>query len=102
MFASILEAFRKKTSATDIAEQYDISLPTALRYFDYIDYHCTELPEVLSIDEFKGNAGGEKYQSIITDPQSKKILDILPNRFEGDLIRYFDHFPNRERKMLCL
>jgi transposase len=96
MFASILEAFRKKTSATDIAEQYDISLPTALRYFDYIDYHCTELPEVLSIDEFKGNAGGEKYQCILTDPQNRNILEILPNRFEGNLVHFFDHFPNRE------
>ena len=42
------------------------------------------LPKVLSIDEFKGNAGGEKYQTIVTDAEHKKVLDVLPNRFEVD------------------
>jgi transposase len=97
MLESILSAFQKLHSASDIAEKYNISSSTAIRYFDCIDYYCKELPEVLSIDEFKGNAGGEKYQSIVTDPQNRKVLDILPNRFEGDLIRYFKHFPNRDR-----
>jgi transposase len=97
MIASVLNAFQKLQSASDIAEKYNISSSAALRYFDYIDHHCKELPEVLSIDEFKGNAGGEKYQSIVTDPQNRKVLDILPNRFEGDLIQYFKHFPHRDQ-----
>ena len=50
---------------------------------------------MLSIDEFKGNAGGQKYQSILTDIEGKKVIDILPNRYESDLIRYFKRFPNR-------
>jgi transposase len=95
MIASILDEFRSLTPACKIAERYNVSTSTALRYFDYIDYGCTELPEVLSIDEFKGNAGGEKYQSILTDPQNRRTLDILPNRFEADLIRYFMQFPQR-------
>lgn len=96
MIAYILEAFRKLTPASEIAKRYNLSTTTALRYFDCIEYHCKELPEILSIDEFKGNAGGEKYQSIITDPKSKKVIDILPNRFESDLISYFKQFPNRD------
>jgi transposase len=95
MIASILDEFRSLTPACKIAERYNVSTSTALRYFDYIDYGCKELPEVLSIDEFKGNADGEKYQSIITDPKSRRVLDILPNRFEADLIHYFKQFPQR-------
>lgn len=96
LIAEVLHAFRKVASASEIASRYNISVTTAIRYFDCIDYGCKELPEVLSIDEFKGNAGGEKYQSIITDPQNKKVLDILPNRYEADLIRYFKQFESRK------
>lgn len=95
LIAEVIQAFRKVTSATEIASRYNISVTTAIRYFDCVGYRRRELPEVLSIDEFKGNAGGEKYQSIITDPQHKKVLDILPNRYEADLIRYFKQFKSR-------
>lgn len=72
-----------------------VSITTALRYFDMVSYHPKELPEVLSIDEFKDNAGGEKYQSIVADAQNHKVIDILPNRYESDLIRYFNQFTSR-------
>ena len=32
---------------------------------------------------------------ILTDPAEKKVLDILPNRFEQNLIHYFNAFKNR-------
>ena len=35
---------------------------------------------MLSIDEFKGNAAGQKYQVIITDFANKRIMVILPAR----------------------
>lgn len=89
LIASIIQAFRKTQSATDIAKNFSVSVSTALRYFDCVGVPSFELPNVLSIDEFKGNAGGQKYQAIITDPEHRKTLDILPNRFESDLIRYF-------------
>jgi len=50
---------------------------------------------VLSIDEFRGNADGEKFQCILTDPESRKVLDILPNRKSEDLYRYFSQFKDR-------
>lgn len=34
----------------------------------------SRLPIILSIDEFKGNAGGQKFQAILTDP---KIISSL-------------------------
>lgn len=97
LIAEMIHAFRKVTSATEIASRYNVSVSTALRYFDCVNYRNKQLPRVLAIDEFKGNAGGQKYQSIITDPENRRILDILPNRYESDLIRYFKSFPSRSR-----
>lgn len=94
--AQIIDAFRDTVSATYIAKQHNISVTTAIRYFSMVNYSCKVLPEVLSIDEFKGNAGGEKYQSIITDAKNRKVIDILPNRKKSDLIRYFKQFDNRK------
>lgn len=94
--ARIIEDFRDTVSASYIAKKHNISVSTALRYFNLVSYSCKKLPEVLSIDEFKGNADGEKYQTILTDPKNRKIMDILSNRKESDLIRYFRQFENRK------
>lgn len=34
----------------------------------------SHLPEVLSIDEFRGNAGGQKFQDILTDAKNHRLL----------------------------
>ena len=94
--ARIIEDFRDTVSASYIARKHNISTTTALRYFNLVNYSCKALPEVLSIDEFKGNAGGEKYQTILTDARDRKIIDILPNRKKADMIRYFRRFKNRK------
>ena len=94
--ARIIEDFRDTVSASYIARKHNISTTTALRYFNLVNYSCKTLPEVLSIDEFKGNAGGEKYQTILTDARDRKIIDILPNRKKADMIRYFRRFKNRK------
>ena len=36
-----------------------------VRIFDLVQYGKPRLPEMLAIDEFKGNTGGEKYQCIL-------------------------------------
>jgi len=94
--AHIISQFKKLKPASEIAKECNISSTTAFRCFDCVDYKCRSLPKVLSIDEFKGNAGGEKYQAVITDAKKKKVLDILPNRYEIDLIRYFRGFSNKD------
>lgn len=94
--ARIIEDFRSLTSASEIARKNDVSAPTAFRCFNIVNYSCRKLPEVLSIDEFKGNAGGEKYQTILTDAREKKVIDILPNRKKSTLIHYFKKFENRK------
>lgn len=49
----------------------------------------SSLPSILSIDEFKENAGGEKFQAILTNPKTHKVFDILPSRIQASLSNYF-------------
>ena len=95
LFAEIIFAFKKIVSAKEIGCRFNVSAVTAMRYFNFFNKKLTVLPEVISLDEFKGNSGGQKYNSIIVDPKEKAVLDILPNRFESDLVKYFSHFSNK-------
>ncbi len=54
------------------------------------------LPSVLSFDEFKGNANGERFQCIPTVPQERHILDILPNKRVSTIQSYLCSFSNRQ------
>ena len=95
LIAEIITAFRETVSASKIGAQFHVSGATAMRYFKCVSFRPSKLPEVLSIDEFKGNSGGQKYNSIIVDAKNHKVIDILPNRFENDLIHYFAQFPSK-------
>ena len=95
LVADIIFAFKKTVSAKEIGCRYNVSSVTAMRYFNLFNKNLTKLPEVISLDEFKGNSGGQKYNSIVVDPKEKVVLDILPNRFENDLVRYFSQFPSK-------
>ena len=95
LVAKIITAFHETVSASKIGTQFNVSGATAMQYFKYVSFRPTKLPEVLSIDEFKGNSGGQKYNSIIVDAEKHKVIDILPNRFENDLIRYFSQFQSK-------
>lgn len=95
LVAEIIFAFKKVVSAKEIGCRYNVSGVTAMRYFNLFNKKLTKLPEVISLDEFKGNSGGQKYNSIIVDPKEKEVLDVLPNRFENDLVKYFSQFTNK-------
>ena len=95
LVAEIIFAFKKVISAKEIGCRYNVSAVTAMRYFDMFNQKVTKLPEVISLDEFKGNSGGQKYNSIVVDPEERTVLDILPNRFESDLVKYFSQFSNK-------
>ena len=68
----------------ETALQYDTSVSTIIRRFDRIVPQTIKekqsLPSVVAIDEFKGNAGQEKFQLIIADAVTRQPIDILPNR----------------------
>ncbi len=97
LVANIIQEFRKLIPATEIGSRFNVSAVTAMRYFNCYNQKLKELPEIISLDEFKGNSGGQKYNSIIVDPKEKKVLDILPNRYENDLIKYFSQFPSQTK-----
>ena len=81
-----------------VASKTNTSPHTVARIFDLLQYsRPASLPEVLAIDEFRGNAGGEKYQCILVDPTAHKILDILSDRKQVHLIDYFKGYSRSER-----
>ena len=97
--AYIIEKLRSECSFSSVARELNISVTTVIRTFDLVSYSKAKvLPAVLSIDEFKGNTGKEKYQCILTDPDSGVVLDILPKRYEHYLTGYFKEIPKAERE----
>lgn len=95
------EIFKKtesERSFTSIAKEVNLSVSTVIRFFDMLAFNPPKnLPEVLSIDEFKGNTGKEKYQVIITNPADRTVLDILPDRKQSHLVSYFKQWDHQER-----
>lgn len=95
LYAYIVSELNNTHSMKSVAKRCNTSQTTVARIFDNINYSLSSLPEVLSIDEFKGNAGGEKFQCILTNPKAKKVLDILPSRKSEDLYHFFSKFKDR-------
>lgn len=76
----------------DVAVRFNISPTTVMRRFDTITssmlQETKQLPKVIAIDEYKGDAGGEKYQTIIADPVNRIPLEILPDRRKDTVKQY--------------
>ena len=88
-------------SFTSVAKMCNLSVSTVIRFFDILSYQAPkELPYVLAIDEFKGNTGDEKYQAILTDPQTGVVLDILPDRKTRHLMSYLKQWDKSEREQV--
>lgn len=51
----------------------------------------------ISIDEFKGNAGGHKFQSILTHPKKRTLLNIIESRKPEFLCAYFNQFHKAQK-----
>ena len=98
VYLSILKAMERKASCKDIAAEHNVSSATVLRIFSLRCFTARpQLPEVLGIDEFKGNTGGEKYNCVITDITNSTVLDILPSRKKEKLLTYFRKYTKEER-----
>lgn len=100
MFASIYNLLAEMNSYTSVGKILGMSSNTVIRAFDKLKYVNTNLEnvKVLSIDEFKGNTRGEKYNCIIADSKTKRVLDILPNRHNNYLTEYFKNISKDIRK----
>ena len=93
----VIYRLQSKVSRKDLSREFHVSESTVCRWMNLAERgKPNRLPEVLSIDEFRGNAGGEKFQCILTDLMGKQILDILPDCKESHIHAYLQQFPNRD------
>lgn len=98
--AYVIDKLRTEISFSNVAREVNLSVSKVIRIFDLVSYPKAKLPTALSIDEFKGNTNGEKYQCILTDPVNKTVLDILPKRYESYLTQYFNKYPSEQRNQV--
>lgn len=95
--AFIADALHDTRSVLSVAQMCNVSTATVYRILETISFTRPKIPQVLSIDEFKGNADGQKYQCILVDPVKHSVLDILPSRSQAQLVTYFRNVPRMER-----
>lgn len=93
---SLTESFRLQ-SFTSVAKRLGVSVTSIIRWFDKLICPHPKLPECIAIDEFRGNAGGEKFQCNVADPVKHQVIDILPSRNTEDLCKHFLEYPYKER-----
>lgn len=96
---NVLDSFNRQLNFKEIGRLNGLTSQTIIRYlkFQRLFFNVCELPEAIGIDEFRGNAGGKKFQLIITDLVSNKVLDILPVKNTARLTRYFNKIKNKEQ-----
>lgn len=95
--AFIAGSLHDTAPVSSVAEKCNVSVSTVNRVLDTISIQKPSLPQAVSIDEFKGNAGGQKYQCILADPVKHSVLDIMPSRSQAFLTTYFRNIPKSER-----
>jgi len=93
---AIMDCLHTRQSMKDIARQTGTTVSGVARCLGLQPQTPPRLlPEVLSLDEFKGNVDGEKFQCILTAPLQHKVFDILPSRHTSTVQDYLKRFPNR-------
>lgn len=92
----IIKKLHHRQSMKDIAQDTGTSVSAVVRCLSLLNVRKPDkLPRVLALDEFKGDAGGERFQCILTAPENRKIFDILPDRTVSTLQDYIKPFQNR-------
>ena len=93
----LLEKLRDKTSFTEVAKSFDVSVTTAINEFyeHAMDYRC-KLTETLCIDEFRASTIAGEYALMIGDPVSGNLLDVLPSRRQDYIYYYFQTISQEE------
>ena len=93
----IMQLLHRRWSMKDIEKDTQTSVGGVSRCLAlYPQGNLTAVPRVLSFDEFKGNTNGERFQWILTAPEERRILDILPDRRVSALQSYLRSFSNRQ------
>ena len=95
--AFIIEQLKEKQSIKNITKISNVSSSTVASLLPYLSASASYLPEVLCIDEFRGNAGSYKYQVSLIDGKIGKPIDIIECRHKHYLFSYFNKFTLNER-----
>lgn len=95
LVAYVIDRFRHMVTIKQIAEECNISWASAARYFDMVSVDNIHLTRCISLDEFRGDSGGQKYQCILTDPKHHRLLDLMPERNTDKLLEYFQGYSDR-------
>src|SRR5699024_11476614 len=83
-------AYTSVHSFTIAGRMCAVTTPSLIRLFDNRKLPQTQvLQKVIAIDEFKGDAGKERFQTIIVDVEKKEIIEILPDRRVKTVEEYF-------------
>lgn len=97
-YALAYKEFQNMQSFKAIANRIGVSVTSIIRWFDLISFSHPRLPTCFSIDEFKGNAEGEKFQCNLSNPITHKVLDILPSRTVEKLCAHFSKTYTKEER----
>ena len=65
-----------------------------MKKFIPIFHNVTSLPDAIGIDEFRGNAGGNKFQVVITNLKTHKVIDVISARSEDAIRHFFKNISN--------
>lgn len=94
---AIIDALKERVSMSHIAKEFSVSVPTVINRLHMVSYSLTKMPDVLSIDEFKGNSDNIKYHCSLVDPVKGKILDIIKDRKDSVLVNYMKKLKDRDK-----
>ena len=68
--------------------------------YGYTLHTSSNLGEAISIDEFKGNVGTEKYQTIVVNPVKHRVFDVFYSIKGTCLVDYFKSLdPSKHMKV---
>src|SRR5699024_11817390 len=83
-------AYASENSFTMAGRMCGVSTPNLKRLTDKRKLPQRQvLAKVIAIDEFKGDAGKERFQTIIVEVEKKEIIEILPDRRVKTVEEYF-------------
>ncbi|MBM7569914.1 transposase [Aquibacillus albus] len=74
-----------------------------LRLFDQHNVQTRKvLPRAITINEFKGDAGEERFQTNVVDVENKVIIDILPDRKIETIEKYLRSCDTSKGEMVVM
>lgn len=100
---SVFDELTDMRNFSQIGKDNNMSAGNVIRLmskFMPIFHQSTHLPEAIGIDEFRGNAGGNKFQVAITDLKEHKVIDVISARSEEALIHFFKNITNAKQVKL--